>query len=196
MSKGRDPAVESGDLDARSGRLETKYQEFIKDYGDALGRLARAYESDRETCRDLLQDIHVALWRSLHVFDGRCSARTWVYRVAHNVAASHLVKRNRRRAKALLSLEELDELQDWSAATEVDPTEMLDRDRARNRLLTLVRTLQPLDRQIILLYLEDTDAASIGEVTGMSQGNVSIKIHRIKQMLARRFHEGGNSGRR
>lgn len=170
-----------------------KYQEFVKDYGDALGRLARAYESDREACRDLLQDIHVALWRSLQVFDGRCSARTWVYRVAHNVAASHLVKRSRRRAKALLSLEELD---DRSAATEVDPTEVLDRDRARNRLFTLVRTLQPLDRQIFLLYLEDTDAASIGEVTGMSPGNVSTKIHRIKRMLIRRFHEGGDNGRR
>ncbi len=196
MSKGRDPAAEPGGLDARSDRLEMKYQEFVKDYGDALGRLARAYESDREACRDLLQDIHVALWRSLQVFDGRCSARTWVYRVAHNVAASHLVKRNRRRAKALLSLEELDELHDRSAATEVDPTEVLDRDRARNRLLTLVRTLQPLDRQIFLLYLEDTDAASIGEVTGMSPGNVSTKIHRIKRMLIRRFHEGEDNGRR
>lgn len=195
MSKGRDPAVEPGGLDAL-GHLEMKYQEFVKDYGDSLGRLARAYESDHDACRDLLQDIHVALWRSLQVFDGRCSERTWVYRVAHNVAATHLVKRNRRRAKALLSLEELDDLQDWSAATEVDPTEVLDRDRARNRLMALVRTLQPLDRQIILLYLEDTDAASIGEVTGISPGNVATKIHRIKQMLIRRFHEGGDNGRR
>jgi RNA polymerase sigma-70 factor (ECF subfamily) len=196
MSKGRDPAAEPSGLDAHSVRIEMKYLEFVKDYSDALGRLARAYESDTEACRDLLQDIHVALWRSLQVFDGRCSERTWVYRVAHNVAASHLVKRNRRREKALVSLEELDDMQDGSAATEVDPTEVLDLDRARNRLMTLVRTLQPLDRQIILLYLEDADTASIGEVTGISPGNVSTKIHRIKQMLIRRFHEGGDNGRR
>jgi RNA polymerase sigma-70 factor (ECF subfamily) len=191
VGKGRDPAAEASGLDSHLARAEMRYQEFVKDYGDALGRLARGYESDPEACRDLLQDIHIALWRSLQVFDGRCSARTWVYRVAHNVATSHLVKRKRQRAKALLSLEELGDLQDWSAAAEADPSEVLDFDRARNKLLTLVRTLQPLDRQIILLYLEGANAASIGEVTGMSAGNVATKIHRIRQMLIRRCREGG-----
>ena len=96
----------------------------------------------------------------------------------------------------LLSLEELDSLHDQSAATEVDPIELLDRDRARNKLLSLVRALQPLDRQIILLYLEGTDAASIGDVTGISPGNGATKIHRIKQILIRRVHEGVNNDRR
>jgi RNA polymerase sigma-70 factor (ECF subfamily) len=41
-----------------------------------------------EDRRDLLQEIHLALWRSFATFDDRCSLRTWVYRVAHNVATS------------------------------------------------------------------------------------------------------------
>ena len=48
---------------------------------------------------------------------------------------------------------------------------------------------------VILLYLEGVDAASIGEITGLSARNVSTKIHRIKQVLARRFHEGPSHGR-
>jgi RNA polymerase sigma-70 factor (ECF subfamily) len=44
---------------------------------------------------------------------------------------------------------------------------------------------------VILLYLEGLDAASIGEITGISAGNVATKIHRIKNILVRRFHEGG-----
>jgi RNA polymerase sigma-70 factor (ECF subfamily) len=62
------------------------YAEVAAEFGGALERLARAYEADSDRCRDLLQEIHVALWRSLARFDGRCSMRTWVYRVAHNVA--------------------------------------------------------------------------------------------------------------
>jgi len=60
--------------------------------------------------------------------------------------------------------------------------------------LGLVQSLKPLDRQVILSYLEGLDAASIGEITGISPGNVATKIHRIKNVLARRFQEGGRHG--
>jgi RNA polymerase sigma-70 factor (ECF subfamily) len=62
------------------------------------------------------------------------------------------------------------------------------------RLLTLIRRLEPLDRRVILSYLEGMDAASIGEDTGISARNVATKIHRIKNILAHRFHEGGRHG--
>ena len=65
----------------------------------------------------------------------------------------------------------------------------LDRDRAMDRLMALIRSLGPLDRQIIVLYLEGIDAASIGEITGLSAGNIATKIHRVKKVLIARFHE-------
>ena len=58
------------------------------------------------------------------------------------------------------------------------------------RLLALIQRLTPLDRQVILLYLEDMDAASIAEITGISSGNVATKIHRTKNILIRQFHQG------
>jgi RNA polymerase sigma-70 factor (ECF subfamily) len=159
------------------------YQEAAAVYGSALARLARAYETDAERTRDLLQDIHVALWQSLSRFEGRCSLRTWVYRVAHNVATSQVTRR-RASAPTLVGLEELEET---PAASDTDRA--LDEHRALERLQALVQRLKPLDRQLMLLYLEGVDAASIGEVTGLSAGNVATKIHRIKAVLARRFHE-------
>jgi RNA polymerase sigma-70 factor (ECF subfamily) len=159
------------------------YQEAAAVYGSALARLARAYETDAERTRDLLQDIHVALWQSLSRFEGRCSLRTWVYRVAHNVATSQVTRR-RASAPTLVGLEELEET---PAAS--DTGRALDEHRALERLQALVQRLKPLDRQLMLLYLEGVDAASIGEVTGLSAGNVATKIHRIKAVLARRFHE-------
>jgi RNA polymerase sigma-70 factor, ECF subfamily len=165
------------------------YADAAARFGRALERLARAYESDSDRRADLLQDIHVALWRSLERFDGRCSMRTWVYRVAHNVAAS-TVTRRRSRAPTLVSLDEL----------EVEPVRpdvegALDGRRNFERLMALVQRLKPLDRQIMLLYLEDVDAASIGEVTGLSPGNVATKVHRIKKILADRFQRGGRDDR-
>jgi RNA polymerase sigma-70 factor (ECF subfamily) len=165
------------------------YQEAAATYGTALERLARAYEADPDKRRDLSQEIHLALWRSFEGYDGRCSLRTWIYRVAHNAATSHIIRQRRAKAQTLVSLEELENLPDHPA-----DGPGADQRLALDRLLALIQQLKALDRQVILSYLEGMDAASIGEVTGISPGNVATKIHRIKNILARKFHEGGRHG--
>ena len=163
---------------------DLQYEQAAREFGPALDRLARAYEFDPEKRRDLLQEIHVALWRSFATFDGRCSVRTWVYRVAHNAAASHVI-RQRRVYGSLVSVEDLDGLPGAEGGEAA-----LGRQQALDRLLELIQQLKPLDRQVILSYLEGLDAAAIGEITGISPGNAATKIHRIKHVLARQFHEG------
>ncbi len=164
------------------------YRQTTGSYGAALERLARAYEADPDRRRDLVQDIHIALWRSFAVFDGRCSVRTWVYRVAHNAATSYVMRQQRNNAP-LVSIEDLDALPGGRLEEE-----SADRARALDRLLVLIQSLKPLDRQVILSYLEGLDAAAIGEITGISPGNAATKIHRIKQILARQFHQGARHG--
>ena len=171
-----------GTLPAAASSQDGLYQEAAHAYGAALDRLARAYEADADVRRDLLQDIHVALWRSFEGFDGRCSLRTWIYRVAHNVAATHVLRQRRTKAQALVGLEELENLPDAHSGQHA-----ADRSQALNRLLNLIQRLKPLDRHLILSYLEGLDAASIGEITGLSAANVATKIHRIKALLARQF---------
>lgn len=163
--------------------VERLYSQVAGEYVGALERLARAYESDPDRRRDLLQEIHVALWRSLARFDGRCSMRTWVYRVAHNVATSRVI-RARERTLTFVDAVTLESIADTS-----NGEAMLDRERTLDRLHALIRLLRPIDRQIMLLYLEDVDAPTIAEVTGLTARNVATKIHRIKQVLARRFHD-------
>jgi RNA polymerase sigma-70 factor (ECF subfamily) len=164
---------------------DERYHAAAAEFGAALERLARAYEADPELRRDLAQEIHVALWRSFAGFDGRCSLRTWVYRVAHNVATSHILAARRRRAAAFTTLDALAE-----AAAPDDPEAATGRSRALERLTALIQGLAPADRQVALLYLEDLDAAAIGEVTGLSAGAVAVRIHRLKAVLAARFHDG------
>src|SRR2546423_11701387 len=157
------------------------YRQAADEHGPALTRLARAYEADHDRRRDLLQEIHVALWRSFRLYDGRCSMRTWIYRVAHNTATS-LVTRRRGKTPALVTLEEA-----AAASTSDDHETRLDRQRTLERLLALIRALKPIDKQLMLLHLEGMDAASIGDVTGLSAGNVATKLSRMRTLLAEKF---------
>ena len=168
---------------------DQRYAEAAAAFGPALERLARAYERDPDKRRDLVQDIHVALWRSLARFDGGCSLRTWVYRVAHNTATSKVL-RPLTTAPTLVAID--DSLESLAAATGEE--DILDRRRALERLHELIQRLRPLDRQVMLLYLEQMDAASIAEITGLSAANVATKVSRIKQLLIQRFHEGRTDG--
>lgn len=70
-----------------------------------------------------------------------------------------------------------------------------DRERARARLLALIQRLDPIDRQLMLADLDGMEAEEIGEMTGLSSANVWTKIHRIKNVLTRRFRAGGHDGR-
>jgi RNA polymerase sigma-70 factor, ECF subfamily len=162
------------------------YRNAVDKFGSSLERLASAYEADPDKRRDLSQDIHFQLWRSFQRYDARCSLRTWTYRVAHHVAASH-VMRERRIFSTLVSLQELEMLPDK------DQGQLAAEQRINlGRLSMLIQRLKPLDRQVIISWLEDMDAASIGEITGLSPGNVAMRIHRIKNILTRRFREGGS----
>lgn len=161
------------------------YEHAATDYGGALARLARGYEADPDKRRDLLQDIHLALWRSFEGFNGMCSLRTWVYRVAHNAATSYAIGQRRARPEMLVSLEEVEALP--------VPADC-DRQISLGRLMGLIQTLKPLDRQVILSWLDGMDAAEISELTGLSPGNVATKIHRVKNILARDF-QGARDGR-
>ena len=176
-------------MEDRYAEVGLRYAEVARLYGAALERLAGGYERDPDARRDLLQEIHVALWRSLARYDGRCSLRTWVYRVAHNTAITHVV-RPRAGTPVLVALDEsLDEM-----AEAVDREQGVDRRRALERLYALIHRLRPIDRQVMLLYLEEEDAASIAEITGLSAANVATKIHRIKRILVRQFYEGSHHG--
>ncbi len=162
-------------------RRDELYGTAVREFGRALDRLAAGYEADPHRRRDLRQDIHFQLWRSLELFDGRCSLKTWTFRVAHNTAVSYVNRERRFRAR-FTGLEEIER-----KLTGGDAAPDLDRSRAIEQLTELIRQLKPLDRQIMVCYLEEMDAASIAEITGLSAANVAMKIHRIKHILARRF---------
>lgn len=129
------------------------------------------------------------LWLSFKSFDGRCSLRTWIYRIAHNVGASHVV-RSRRLGSRLVDLETLE-----SGVKTIDARAHPDHRFSAVVLLDLIRRLKPLDRQIILLYLEGEAAETVADVTGLSAANIATKIHRIKRVLKQKYLKGAADAR-
>jgi len=164
---------------------DAQYEKAVGEFGEAIGRLAYAYERDPNKREDLIQDIHFEIWRSFKIFDGRSSVRTWVYRVAHNTGASHILKNKRLSQKTYLNIDDVGEIPDH-----INHSDAFERIEQLDQLMSLIQRLAPIDRQVITLYLEDLDASAIGDIAGLSAGAVATKIHRIKCKLSELFQKG------
>jgi RNA polymerase sigma factor (sigma-70 family) len=161
---------------------DARYLAAARTHGAMIERLARGYEADIELRRDLVQDIHAALWRSFAIFEGQCAEKSWVHRIAHNVGVTHMMTGRRRRQTPLVGLEDIAELPGGE-----NPERNAGERSLSDRLLATIHRLAPADRQVMLLYLEDLTAAEIGEVTGLSASAVAVRIHRLKALLAKPY---------
>ena len=172
-------------VDSTDAGRDALFERIAAEYAAPVARLARAHEADPSLRQDLLQEIHLALWRSLPSFAGRCSLRTWVYRVAHNVAASHVLRQRRRFDRHLVDLDEVEIPTDGpEVGASVDDARML------ARIHDLVQRLRPTDREVFVLYLEGLSVDDIAEIAGLSHTNTGTKIHRIKRLLSERLATG------
>ena len=154
------------------------YLTLLETHGSALRRLAGCYTDHGADREDLFQEIALALWLGLPRFRGESSERTWLYRVAHNVAIT-FVARARRKA----AVEEPDpEAAAVVPAAENAEEAAIRRERAE-RLRWAIRMLPVVDRQIIQMHLEGLSHAEIETVTGLSQGNIAVRLSRIRQRL-------------
>jgi RNA polymerase sigma-70 factor (ECF subfamily) len=145
-----------------------------------LYKVAFGYCRNREDRGDLVQEMAIQLWRSFGRYDGRVKFPTWAYRVAMNVAISHF-RGERRRIRDTLPFDALaDEL------TAVDP---LDEEAGDNMhvLRRLIDGLDELNRALVLLYLEGHTSQEIAEIIGISPGNVTTRMNRVRNELQRGF---------
>jgi RNA polymerase sigma-70 factor (ECF subfamily) len=152
-----------------------QFEALLQEHRGIVFKVASVYARGREDCSDLAQEIAVQLWRSFANYDAtRAKFSTWMYRVALNVALSHA-----RQAAQDERLEPLDasHLELPGAADVAQPDERL------AALYTFIGRLEPLNRALILLYLDDRSHAEIAQVLGISETNVATKIGRIKQKL-------------
>lgn len=152
---------------------EQAFTAMLRENHAALARLARRY-AGREDWRDLLQEMHLQLWRSYPGFDARSKLSTWVYRVALNTAFSHLRKPRREH-------QPLDQAADRGDAG-IPGDEM-------TVLETFLDGLDPLNRSLLLLDLEGLERDQIAKILGLSPAAVATRMTRLRQAFEARFLE-------
>jgi RNA polymerase sigma factor (sigma-70 family) len=138
-------------------------------------KIASTFESDPELRQDLLQEIALSVWQAMTRFRGESALKTFVYRVAYNRALNHVAKQSR-----LLKKQEIDEahISDHPAPPPHDES-----DHRVDKLMSAIRQLPIIQRQLVTLSLEKLTYAGISEVMGLSESNVGVKLHGAKAKL-------------
>lgn len=152
---------------------EHDYTRLIRDNEGALVRLARHYASAQDW-QDLLQEMHLQLWRSFGSWDGRAKQSTWVYRVALNTALSF----RRKPTPAHQPLERAAERGD--AGVPGDELALLGE---------FLATLDPVSRGVLLLDLEGVERDDVAEILGLSPNAIAVRMTRLRQAFEARFLE-------
>lgn len=134
------------------------------------------FSNDADEVADLFQEVLVKLWNGYDSFQGKSDIKTWIYRVTLNTCIT-LDRKKRRRNRAILSMD-------------VDYFDSQEQETAQVRILhERIARLQPLDRAIILLWLEQISYGEIGEIVGISAKNVSVRLARIRVQLKNMSNE-------
>jgi RNA polymerase sigma-70 factor (ECF subfamily) len=153
----------------------TSYDEIARAHGPLIRRIARSYEANGARAEELVQDIHLALWQALPRYRGEASVRTFVARVAHNRAISH-VAREAREPRAVV----LDESLHASDAT---PEEHTTRADLRAKLEAAVQRLPVSLKVAATLALEGFAPEEVADVLGIGVSAASVRLHRAKEQL-------------
>jgi RNA polymerase sigma factor (sigma-70 family) len=162
--------------------LEQEFDRLLAANGPALARLAASYTNTAGDRDDLVQEIALAVWQALPAFRGECSARTFLFRIAHNRAIAYLARSRTRFPVAGAESEPHDPAP--------DPESGLAREQAAERLRRAIHRLPLLYRQAIMLALEDMGYAEIAEVLGISESNVGARLSRARQLLRESLEKG------
>jgi RNA polymerase sigma-70 factor (ECF subfamily) len=158
--------------------------EFLKLVNENLGiahKISRIYFDDAESRDDVRQEMMYQLWKSFKGFDGRSKFSTWMYSVCLNTALTY-----RRKAQ-----KELKESLNARHDTIPEASENVD-DEDLQLLYDGIATLSPLNKAIVLLYLDDMSYEEIANITGLTKVNVSVRLVRLKKSLEIYIKERSN----
>jgi RNA polymerase sigma factor (sigma-70 family) len=157
--------------------FEEKFQILIEDHRKILYKICNAYCRNRDDREDLAQEIVARLWQSFKNYDGRRLFSTWMYRVALNVAISFF-RREQTRTRHVVPVEER-----LLAAVPENENQTDD----LRLLYQFIDILDPLNKALILLYLDGHSYAEIAQVLGISETNTATRIGRLKKAMKEEF---------
>ena len=150
--------------------LEQQFAQTVKEHKSTIYTVCYMFSKDADEVNDLFQEVLVNIWKGFDSFEHRSDIKTWIYRVALNTCIS-IDRKKRRSATTRVSMD-------------INLFEDRDEDTKQVDMLhKRISKLQPFDRAIVLLWLENLPYEEIGQIVGISTKNVSVRLFRIREQL-------------
>ncbi len=150
---------------------EIEFNSIVRANKATIFTVCYLFSKDQDEVNDLFQETLINLWRGFDSFQGKCDVKTWIWRVSLNTCLTFERKKKRNVETVPLSI-------GINLFTDTD-----DDTRQVQMLYNRINKLGPIDKAIILLWLENMSYDEIGEIIGISTKNVSVKLVRIKEQL-------------
>ena len=156
-----------------STAIQNDFLQLLNQNQGIIRKVCHLYGRNEADKDDLYQEIVIQVWKSFQSFRGESKLSTWLYRIALNTAISDMRKQNRRES---LSFPEFIPRED---ADDTDRT----REEQLRQLYGAIQRLSEVEKAIVMLYLEDKSYDEMEEILGISNGNLRVKMNRIKDKL-------------
>jgi RNA polymerase sigma-70 factor (ECF subfamily) len=176
---------------------EAAFAALVRMYGRALQRVARLFVSSDAVAEDVVQEVWVAVLTGLDRFESRSSLRTWIFRIAANVAKTRGVRESRSvpvSSFAGAGEEEgpsVDEARfadgAWASPVRpwgLDAAQIALDDEAGERIRAEIERLPEVQRAVITLRdIHGLGSDEVSEALGLSQGNQRVILHRARSRV-------------
>jgi len=167
--------------------MKLEFEQLSATYIAMIRRIAASYEADAHVAEELVQEILLALWKSLPSFRSEGSPRAFVARIATNLSVTHVKRAMKRSASGV-------ELAGAPVDHAAGPEHEVIAQYERARLLAAVRSLPLPYRQVVMLTLEGLRGDEVAAVLGISESAVGVRMWRAKEILRSRMRKQSDHG--
>jgi len=158
--------------------LERQFAQTVAEHKSTIYTVCYMFSQDADEVNDLFQEVLVNLWKGFESFEHRSDIKTWIYRVALNTCIS--IDRKKKKVRTILQRRQ----SEVRLTMDINLFEDRDEDtRQVDMLHKRISKLQPFDRAIVLLWLENLPYEEIGQIVGITAKNVSVRLFRIREQL-------------
>jgi RNA polymerase sigma factor (sigma-70 family) len=153
------------------------FRQIFEANSKKIYHLCLGYAGDEDAAHDLLQETFLKVWQNLDKFRNQAMISTWIYRIAVNTCLTYL-RSEKRQAKEELTPQ----------LAEIKREEISEKNEQVALLYKCIAQLEESERIIITMVLDELPYPEIAEISGISEGNLRVKIYRIKQKLTELYN--------
>ena len=159
-------------------KKEEIFRKVVTENEHRILGICRYYSSNDEDHKDMYQEVLINIWKSLDSFRGDAQLSTWIYRVAVNTAMGFANKEISR--QKIFFNEKENSLQNL---IDIDENFAKEKEKLFEKLENQINQLSVIDKILMTLVMESVSHKEIASIIGITEPNVRVKIHRIKNEL-------------